>query len=151
MQMPRGKDASSFMVRGQIAARMSNGELASLLGVSRRTIIRWTAGGPYMTEAQWAALVGAVHARDASAAASMAAELGESLVSLGIEAPPPPPVPTLDPQELMERVLYAAASAAGLSPQAVKPAVLAAFDRAASLGAGVDDVRKAIAPTKLGR
>jgi hypothetical protein len=151
MQPPRGNDATRLMVRGQVAAKMSNGQFADLVGVSRRTIVRWTRGSPYMTDAQWVKLVAAAHARDAAVAASMAAEMGESLVSLGIEPPPAPPPPVIDSQELMERVLYAAAAAAGLSPQAVKPAVVAALDRAASLGASLDDVRKAIAPAKLGR
>jgi hypothetical protein len=105
----------------------------------------------------WCKLVRHVYARSPALAAEIAAELGETLVSLGVEAPPAPvttaapapqpparPVPPVG--DLVDSIVCAAAEAIATTPQAVRPALLAAFERAASVGLAVDDVRGALRP-----
>jgi len=59
-------------------------------------------------------------------------------------APPlPPPIP---PGVLVDSVVCAAAEAMSLSPQALRPAVLAAFARARDAGLTLDAVVDALAP-----
>jgi hypothetical protein len=46
----------------------------------------------------------------------------------------------------VDSIVCAAAEAIATTPQAVRPALLAAFERAASVGPAVDDVRGALRP-----
>jgi len=128
---------------------MTQKELGELLGVSARTVMRWTDGGPLLAPRQKATLVRAVHARDPALAADIATSLQESLESLGVvTAPPPvePARPVVSSRDLADSIVCAAAEAAGLTPQAIRPALIAAFDRAASVGLSVEDARIALAP-----
>jgi hypothetical protein len=134
---------------------MSQEQLGQLLGVSRRTVIRWGEHGVSLSRDQKAALVEALHAKDPAFAAQIAGDLGESLESLGVVAvavasPEPSRAEALPApiarEHLADSIVCAAAEAVGLSPQAVRPALVAAFDRAASVRLSLDDVRAALAP-----
>src|SRR5580704_5578324 len=86
-----------LLVRGQIALRASNGELAAMLGSSKRTAERWSAGRATPSASQYATLAALVHATDPALAAQIAAIAGQTLESLGIVAPPPPVAPPETP------------------------------------------------------
>jgi DNA-binding XRE family transcriptional regulator len=149
--------APGLLVLAGRSLGMNQFQFGELLGVSRRTMARWHAGQNGPSFRRWVDLVRHVHPVDSALAAQIAAELGETLVSLGVEAPPPPVVPAaqvdLPPPrpmpsvgDLVDSIVCAAAEAIAATPQAVRPALLAAFERAASVGLAVDDVRGALRP-----
>jgi hypothetical protein len=148
--------APGLLVRANGALGLTQEAFGKLLGVSRRTMIRWQQGDNGPSFEQWIGLVRQVYPRNAALATEMATELGESLVSLGVVAPPAlpaPPPPSPEPArvvppvgDLVDSIVCAAAEAIATTPQAVRPALLAAFERAASVGLAVDDVRTALRP-----
>ncbi len=135
--------------------------LANLTGESLRTLQRHHG---ISTAAGMAKLILATHAKDPDLARRFAVTAGHDLNSLGIAPPPPPPPPKpapLDARPPVERhrqdaesVLLAAAHAANLPPEAVRPAVAAALARARDLGASPADLAaqlaKPLAPATKG-
>jgi DNA-binding XRE family transcriptional regulator len=144
-------DNPALLVRAQNVLGLSQAQLGQLLGCSRRTMVRWQKGENGPSLAQWFDLVRHVHGVSPELAAEIAVETGETLETLGIVRPPPPPAPVAPPPEpprpppltsdLVDSIVCAAAEAVATTPQAIRPSVLAAFDRAASLGLAVDEVR----------
>jgi hypothetical protein len=84
----------------------------------------------------------------------IATEMGETLVSLRIVEPPPraeplapagpPPRPATPLGDLVDSIVCAAAEAIAVAPQSIRPALLAAFERAASVSLTVDEVRASL-------
>ena len=165
--MARKPSLPGLLVRTQLALERSQAEFGRLLGSSRRTVQRWTAGQSTPTRTQVEELARLVHPRDAELAAQLADHLGETFESLGIvvaqpapsegvveaapamptpmetprPAPPPQrPAPTL----LVEAVVCAAADAMNLSPSAVRASLRAAFERAHALELTVAEVVEAL-------
>jgi len=150
-------NAPGLLTKAQQALGTSQQGLGKLLGVSRRTMVRWQGGRGGPSYDTWLVLVRHVYRASRPAAAEIAQELGATLVSLGLEAPPAPVDPSAPPAgaplraapavgDLVDSIVCAAAEAIAASPQAVRPALLAAFERAASVGLAVDDVRAALTP-----
>lgn len=148
--------APGLVTKAQFALGLSQAQLATLLGSSRRTMSRWVSGQGQPSLDQWGHLVRHVHPKDRGLAAAIAAQMGQTLVSLGLEEPPqpaaapapagPPPRPAVPTSDLVDSVVCAAAEAIATTPQAIRPALLAAFDRAASVSLSVDEVRAALRP-----
>ena len=154
MPLVRLVDAPGLLTRANTALGMTQEELGALLGVSRRTMVRWQGGrnGPPFED--WIALVRHVHPRHASLAAEIAAELGETLVSLGVEVPPAPvnaattaPQPPARP---MPRSGTSWTRSSALRPRPSRrprrpfdPRSSRRSTGAASVGLSVDDVRGA--------
>jgi DNA-binding XRE family transcriptional regulator len=144
----------ALIVYAQSALGTSQEELGKKLGVSRRTMTRWTRGDSHPSPQEWANLARLVYPRNRALAEEIATKLKETLVTLGIEGPPapppapPPPSPAPVPRpfppagDLVDSVVCAAADAIGVTPRAVRPALVAAFDRYASLGLSLEEVRK---------
>jgi transcriptional regulator with XRE-family HTH domain len=85
---------------------MFHGELADVLGVSRRTVSRWGQDGARLRLDQVAKVAELAYAHDPSLAAEIAAAAGETLVTLGLEAAAPPepraaPEPPMHPEPPM--------------------------------------------------
>jgi DNA-binding XRE family transcriptional regulator len=128
--------------------------LGELLGVSRRTVQRWQGGNGTPSIQQWAELARQTHALDPELAAKIAAEMGESLVSLRLVEPArrpdpvvvagPPPRPATPLGDLVDSIVCAAAEAIAVAPQSIRPALLAAFTRAASVSLTVEEVRTSL-------
>ena len=86
-------------------------------------------------------------------AAQLAQSVGESLVSLGVVKPAPPPVVASAPgvpspppvEDVVDSIVCAAADAMNVLPRDVRPALLAAFTRARRLGLGIEAVESALA------
>lgn len=126
--------------------------LSVLTGESLRTLQRHhgISGGPGMTK-----LILAAHAKNPDLARRLAVNRGYDLHSLGIAPPPAPPSPQPAPVDARppverhrqdaESVLLAAAHAANLPPEAVRPAVAAALARARDLGASPTDLATQLA------
>jgi DNA-binding XRE family transcriptional regulator len=151
-----------LLVMGGAALKLGQRELGELLGVSRRTMQRWQKGDGFPSIQQWALLARHVYAVNPDLAARIATQMGETLESLRIVAPAPPPIPVAPPPvavapppvplrpqaslaDLVDSVVCAAAEAIAVAPQSIRPALLAAFARAASVSLTVDEVRGALA------
>jgi hypothetical protein len=127
----------------------SQGKLGELLGSSQRSGQRWERGQGTPSNEQLHRLAALVHPHDAALAAEIAQAGGSTLERLGIVVPPPPPpapiaaspVPALpppappappppEPIHIVDTVVCAAAEAMQVMPDAIRPALRAAFRRA---------------------
>jgi DNA-binding XRE family transcriptional regulator len=135
---------------------LSQSTLGKLVGRERRTVMRWQQGRANPYPWHWEAMARAVHPRNRALASQLAAAGGHTLVSLGLEAPAPPPAPPPPapapagpaPRHLVDSIVCAAAEAIQLTPQAIRPALVAAFERASALGMASDAVLGGLAPAK---
>jgi hypothetical protein len=144
-------DKLALVLQAGKAARLLTTQLAEHLRISRRTMSRWIAGGyTNMTPGNWVTLARLVYPNDRALAATLAGVAGGTLEGLGI-APPPPPAPSPPPTPPVTQadlVVHAAAEAANLPPQAVRPIIASALDKAAALGLSVEAMREAITAGK---
>jgi hypothetical protein len=145
------RSTSELVARAQFALGMTHRQFGEALGSSERTSLRWASSGASVTLSQLRRLAALTHPRDAALAAEIAEAASETLVSLGIVAPPPPappvpPVPArLAPHWIADLVVCAAADALGVAPAATRGALVAAFTRAAELKLSVAEVLEALA------
>jgi hypothetical protein len=149
-------DKLALVLRAGKAGHLLSSQLADYLGISRRTMSRWIAGNyTNMTPRDWASLARLAYPNDPALAATLAGVAGSTLEALGI-APPPlppppppaPPAPSVTPADLANLVVHAAAEAANLPPQAVRPIIATALEKAAALGLSVDALREAMTGAK---
>src|SRR5262249_19038643 len=147
------RQVAHLLTRATFAVGLAQGQLAERLGVSRRSISRWTARETTPGSRVLADLARLVHPKDAVLAERIAAACGETLASLGIAAPPtapaaPAPVASRPPSRpaslVVDAVVCAAADAASQPPAAVRAMLLAAFERAIALGLSAEDVVTAL-------
>ncbi len=159
MKVYQGTDAFKLLMQAQDALAIDQKDLGDLLGRSRRTLSRYVRSqSAILIPSDWLALARAVYAKDPALAATLASRAGGTLVSLGIGPPLPPPAPAesavastslaAPTRDQLDLVVFAAAEAANLAPQAVRPVVAAAFARAAAMGVTVEGVSRAMAPVK---
>lgn len=155
----------ALLVHAQQALGCSQEQLGSVAGVSRRTVTRWISDGSCPNIVEWAHIARAVYPKDRALCERIAKAMGESLITLGLEAPappPPPPAPVLlnptppgppprpfpPTNDLVDSIVCAAAEAIGSPPGSMRPALIAAFDRTASLGLDVEEVRSGLRRTR---
>ena len=151
-----GPTFPSVFVRTQLALGMTQEQMGKLLGVSRRTMSRWSGTIPGVSEQQVYTLARAVHPKDPAIAAELVGHIGHTLESLRIVVPPPPappaPPPPPPPRALppiaamVESVVCAAADALETKPATVRSALAAAFGRAQTMGLSVQEVVDALSP-----
>jgi len=162
---PLTMDTRELMARAQTALGVSQEKMGKLIGVSRRTIIRYQQRGGILFPGKWETLARACYPRDRALAIVLAARAGATLVDLGLEQPPPPPAPPAPPspapeasapkrpaplpEHMLDSILCAAASAMQASPQAASPPVFAAFERAVALGMSCEEVLAIMRPPKV--
>lgn len=134
------------------ALSLNQQTLAEFLGISSRTVQRWDARESAPTNSDLHKLARAVHPINPELAARLAKEGSSSLEELGIVRPPDPPPPAPAPQpayelaHLADGVVCAAAESMGLTPLAIRPALLAAFRRAREMHLTVEQMEEALAP-----
>jgi transcriptional regulator with XRE-family HTH domain len=122
--------------------RWNQRQLGEVAGVSLRTVQRW--------ETQRSRPVPAEIHRIVDAARPTLPALADELETWSPRPKPPPPPapppakPAMASAVLLDSVVCAAAEAASLTPQAMRPAVLAAFARAREAGLTVDGVIEAM-------
>jgi DNA-binding XRE family transcriptional regulator len=141
--------APALLFEASRALGMSQAQLGAHFGVSRRTMIRWQQGRHGPSYEQWVALVGHVHTRNPAVAAAIAAELGETLLSLGLQPPPESPMTArlragFTVNEVVDLVVCAAAEAMAVAPQVARAGILATLDRMDALGVGTGEARAAL-------
>jgi hypothetical protein len=91
-----------------------------------------------------------LHPVDRDLAAELAAAVGQSLISLGLEAPPAPAVaaPSAESRltslrDVLDCVVYSVADAADVAPKGVRQLVLLALRRSLELGLDLEAAGKA--------
>ena len=152
MAPPSGESFVLLMTLAMHALGTNQQGLAKLLGLSRRTISRWTSRGhSAVIPAHVDTLARAVHAHDPALAARIVAVRGATLADAGIARPepapiPPPAPPPPPPPYLVDVVVCAAAEALDVSPRVVRPALLAAFQRARVVGLDVAALESSLSP-----
>ena len=162
--MARSKSSAELMARGQMALGMTGVDLAKALGCSRRTMHRWVAGETSVSVSALAHLARLVAPHDRALAEEIVATTSATQVLLGLAplppldpperaapAPPPEPAPppvapprVPPPPEITHAVVCAAAEAMDLSPRALRPAIVAAFQCARALGLSVAQVEEGL-------
>lgn len=149
------RNRTTLLIEARRLLGASQGTLGEMLGSSRRTGQRWERGGSPPSAEQLRALAALVHPRDANLAEEIAAEGGSTLIALGIAVPPaapppapspPPPPPWPDPVHLVDTVVCAAAEAMQIMPDAIRPALRAAFRRARLAALTVENVDDGLNP-----
>jgi hypothetical protein len=147
-----------MLYRLQQTLRINQKQLAELLGCSPRTIIRYyDRGTTVFLPSQYENLARAAHPIDRALAAEMAGYAGKTLVDLGLESPPAPPAPPApertapSSKHLVDSVVCAAAEAMQTPPHAMRPALVAAFERAVALGMTMEGVIEGLGTTKAGK
>ena len=117
-------------MRAMTALHMLQVDFAEFLGVSDRTMRRWIDGGTRLSPATLTQLVEAVHARDPALASRIAAAHDVTLADLGIGLAPE--------QVVAYGIVQAAAEVLGVPPHVMRPALVAAVERARGEGVTVE-------------
>ena len=142
----------ALLLEARHALVWHQGDLANLLKLSRRTVQRWDAGHGSPDATQLATVARAVFPKDAELASRLARAARTSLEELGlvITAAPQTPISLLGPL-MVDSITCAAADAMNMAPDAVRPALRAAFERARDLGLSPADVASALGSSKRRR
>jgi DNA-binding XRE family transcriptional regulator len=143
-----------LLLEVQRALGLSQREVGELIGVSRRTMVRWNNGGMGPIASEWCELARHVYPVDAVLAATLAKQAGETLESLRLVAPPASPplllplpkAPTVTNSDLVDLAVLSAAEALSMPPQAVRPALVAAVDRMTACGLTLEAAREVMHP-----
>jgi len=117
--------------------------LGRLIGVSRRTAQRISAGRASLLPDQYTRLAAEVFPTDPDLAAKLASSANTTLVALRLEKASVKPANGIPPLAL-DAVLCAAADAGNSSPRVVKPVIRAAVLRARDLGLDLDGLAAAL-------
>jgi hypothetical protein len=117
--------SNKLWVLVQQALKLTQRELAALVGVERRTIQRWQVHGALSSTTELLKVAVALDAVNS--------ELAVEVRAIASQDPTRPTEP-----QVIEAIVGAAAAAVGMSSEAVKPAVEAAFRAAKARGASVD-------------
>ena len=151
MTKPAQPSIPSLLMEARRALLQSQEMQGQMLGVSRRTVIRWDAGQSAPLRSQLAELARAVYAKDADLAARLASAAGESLDSIGLDEAAWVGMPSgaqgasLRLECVVDAIVCSAAEAMDAPPSAVRRSLLAAFKRADELGLTVRALHKALA------
>jgi transcriptional regulator with XRE-family HTH domain len=172
-RIPDSQVVVKLLGRSRLALKITQKELADLLGVARRTISRWEARAGVPSPEQLRDLARAVHPHDVALAAELAAEGDATLEALGLrpQASTAPVAPVTAPHAAMPPVSGGAASRPfppvgllidsivhvavraldGQDPSgdpigAVTTVLRVAFARASALGLTVGEVERALSP-----
>jgi hypothetical protein len=147
--MPR--DAKHLFVLAPNAMKMTQAEFGEAIGASRRTVQRWVDGRPPSYAVP--DIVRALHPHDPQLAAEFAAAYGKTLADVGIR-PPAPASPSggggaavvvaPPPDASVDAVVCACSEAMEMTPAAVRPGLLAAFDRTAEIGLSCAQVARVL-------
>jgi hypothetical protein len=153
------EDLTRLFHEGRIALGMTAVDAAALMGASRRTSQRWSAGRTTPGIGALHALAVAVLPTDPKLAARIHAAAVECAARAGMSVPPlaPPPAapapapPVYADAHAVDIVLCAAADAMNLAPRAVRPGLLAGLLRARELSLGVDAMIAALSAAKTAK
>jgi len=145
-----------LLLRLQTALHMNQKELANLLGLSSRTIIRYYQRGGILTPSSYARLAKALAPTDLALATYCARLSGLTLEQLGIARAPELPAPALSavtparpapsPPHLADSVVCAGAEAMQCTPTQMRPGLAAALERMVALDMNAEQMLEAMSP-----
>jgi hypothetical protein len=121
--------SSALLIQCQLALSLTQKELGALVGRDRRTVQRWQDKGVDLTPTQAQTLADALR--------PVRPDLAEQVLELGRKAAIVGQPPCSATPEVIDAILRAAADAGGTSPEAIRPAVTAAFVKAEDVGVEV--------------
>ena len=124
-------------------------DMAKLLGIARRTLVRWEQGEAEPTGRRLDRLLRALHRRDVRAAERVATAAKSTLEAHGL-APAPTTVASsrtvpVGLRDVIDLAVHAAAEASDASPRAVRAGVIAALRRVASAGVPLEVLAEVLA------
>jgi transcriptional regulator with XRE-family HTH domain len=143
MPLPISDEVAPLVTRARLVLGITQAELGDMLGVARRTVIRWATGSVPLAS-QIIDLAKAVHPKDAELAAALAVSAGARLEEIGLPPLRPPAPGPLAKENAIHSIVCAAAEASVGSPQSARAGLLAALDRAAKLGVSSEELRAAL-------
>jgi DNA-binding XRE family transcriptional regulator len=147
------RETAVLLLQARRHLGVSQGDFGVMLGASRRTGQRWERGGSLPMPSQLHELAKLIHPHSTELASRIAVAGGTTLEALGVvertppapvAPPPPPPPPAPDPVHIVDTVVCAAAEAMQVMPEAIRPALRAAFRRARLAGLSVESLDKAL-------
>lgn len=121
---------AKLIVTCQLALKMTHREFGALVGKSERTLQRWADRGGVLLPSEADVLAAALDPVRPDLAAEVRADGRATGESLGL----------LAPSAALQAIVQAAATALGANTDAVRPALLAAFEAAQDAGVSVDAV-----------
>jgi transcriptional regulator with XRE-family HTH domain len=135
-----------LVAEAQRTLGLTQAQLGELLGISRRTVIRWS-GASSPSQGDLVKLAKAVFPKDPALADRLARAGGARLHELGLAPPPQAPPSPQARENAIASIVCAAAEASVGTPQAARAGLLAALDRAATLGVTSEELRSALRPS----
>jgi transcriptional regulator with XRE-family HTH domain len=148
------RDIRLILGEARQALGMSQREFGPALDSSHRTAARWDTGQAVPMDHHLRRLAPLLYPRDRALAAEVADYIEETLVSLGIEQPPPPPPPPLPPapppapparpEDLVDALVLTAVEMMGAAPAPVRAMLHAVFKRGREVGLTMDAAEKAL-------
>lgn len=136
-------ETAPLVIRARHVLGMTQEELGDMLGVARRTVIRWATGSKPSAD-QVITLAKAVFPKDPALASELAVAAGLRLEEIGLAVPRKAEPDPLAKENAIHSIVCAAAEASVASPQAARAGLLAALDRAAKLGVSSEELRGAL-------
>jgi hypothetical protein len=139
-----------ILLEAQRALSMSQREFGYAVGSSHRTAVRWAARQSTPALHHLQNLAKLLHPRDRALAAEVADYIDESLVSLGLEAAPPPApraapsLPALGAEHLVDLLVLTAVEMTGGAPASMRTMLHAVFKRASDMGLTVEATEKGL-------
>lgn len=121
------------------ALRLTQTELATDLGITARTLMRWEQGHVVLGQAEQRLIIQVLAKRDAQQASKLAASLQGTLEDYGVTLPPAPSKAA--PRQAANLALYEAAEAADLSPARLRAATLDLLARLDAQGISLTDAQ----------
>jgi transcriptional regulator with XRE-family HTH domain len=135
-----------LLIHSRMALGLTQQEFGDILGRTKRTVQRWEDRGTTLIPSEVEALARALLPVRPDLAAQIAASADTTLDRLGIvPAGAASPMATSDPTD---SVVRAAADAMGVTPDAIRPAIAAAFVRAREVGLDVQTVAERLNPRR---
>jgi hypothetical protein len=144
----RGASMRELIQSSCVALGFTHDALATRLGTSRRTIVRWGSDDATPTKSQLEELARIVFPADAELAAQVARAAGSTLEGLRLGDDAAPRALTLGTQHMADLIVCAGAEALDVSPRAMRPAAAAMIARMRELGITVDAAHAVLTPAK---
>jgi hypothetical protein len=137
MMSPSGEDMRELLVLSRLALHMLQNDFAEFLGVSDRTMRRWTTNSVRLDPYTLHTLVTAVHPKDPTLAARLAAAHGR--ITEDVLRPFPPARDPATDRRLADALVLTAAQVASVPPPAMRAALVAALGGAQSAGLTLEE------------
>jgi transcriptional regulator with XRE-family HTH domain len=142
LEAAMGGVTNTLVVQCRLALGLTQKEFGEIFGRTKRTVQRWEESGALLILQEVDALARALHPLRPDLAEKVAVATGTTLDKLGLM--PAVAVDPLADSDPIDSVVRAAADAMGVAPDAIRPAIAAAFVRAREMGLDVQAVARGL-------